>query len=71
MHLSASDSRGLRMDDNLLDDEPHALESLLVRSVLPHRVIVDLVHAVDERDLKGKDLLVSIYETKIFLYRCS
>lgn len=40
------------MNDNLLDDEPHALETLLVRPVLPHRVIVDFMDSVNEGDLQ-------------------
>lgn len=52
--LASSQSRGLRVHHDLLDHKAHALESLLIRAVLPHSVVVDLVHPIDEAYLKIK-----------------
>lgn len=62
------------MHYDFLDHKSHAFESLLVRPVLPHRVIVDFVDAINQGDLledardRQRTLnLVLLIKNKMFL----
>jgi hypothetical protein len=57
------------MNYNLLDYKTHALEAILLLPVLPGRVIIDLVHSVNQANLSRskRDNLTSSAMTNILI----
>lgn len=53
MSLASTNLRGFAVNEDLLNHEPHATKSVLI-AILPYRIIVDFMNAVDKTDLKTK-----------------